>query len=341
MPMSRTILMSPLWAAQLATGAKSFRDNPLIGSRWLNERGLHVARVRLAHGLAARRRATLARSVAPADRATLDRDGVLVVPDFLPAGEFADLRDTLRRELAPARQMVQGSATTRRAALDGTPLRYQPAVRRLFANERWRGLMRYAGSFAAEPMHYLQTIFANADDGHDPQTDLHADTFHPTVKAWLFLEDVSLEDGPFSYVRGSARLTPERFAWERERSLAGSQADTLSARGSPRVSPVELAAMKLPDAIAFPVAANTLIVADTFGFHARAPAARASRRLEIFSYGRRNPFLPYVGGDLAAIPSWRHYRVPALWRAGDLGRRWFHQHWRDVGRLPGDAPLAD
>jgi len=36
--------MAPLWAAQLATGTKSFEHNPVIGSRWLNERGLHTAR---------------------------------------------------------------------------------------------------------------------------------------------------------------------------------------------------------------------------------------------------------------------------------------------------------
>ena len=40
--------MVPLWAAQLVTGSKSFERNRLIGSRWLNEHGLHAARVSLA-----------------------------------------------------------------------------------------------------------------------------------------------------------------------------------------------------------------------------------------------------------------------------------------------------
>jgi hypothetical protein len=39
-------LRVPLWAAQLATGTKSFERNPVIGSHWLNEHGLHTARVR-------------------------------------------------------------------------------------------------------------------------------------------------------------------------------------------------------------------------------------------------------------------------------------------------------
>jgi hypothetical protein len=47
----------PWWIAQLLTGAKSFRDNPLIGSKRLNRLGLHGWRVRATHWLAARRRA--------------------------------------------------------------------------------------------------------------------------------------------------------------------------------------------------------------------------------------------------------------------------------------------
>jgi len=35
---------------------------------------------------------------------------------------------------------------------------------------------------------WIQSILRHAHDGPlDPQTALHADTFHPTVKAWLFL----------------------------------------------------------------------------------------------------------------------------------------------------------
>ena len=43
--------MVPLWTAQLVTGSKSFERNRVIGSPWLNEHGLHAARVRLARML--------------------------------------------------------------------------------------------------------------------------------------------------------------------------------------------------------------------------------------------------------------------------------------------------
>jgi hypothetical protein len=46
----RAALLCPVWVLQLVTGAKSFADNPLIGSRWLNARGLHVWRLRTGTG---------------------------------------------------------------------------------------------------------------------------------------------------------------------------------------------------------------------------------------------------------------------------------------------------
>ena len=64
----RRAAMTPLWVAQLATGTKSFERNLVIGSRRLNEWGLHAARVVLAHRLASARRRKLADLVSAQDR---------------------------------------------------------------------------------------------------------------------------------------------------------------------------------------------------------------------------------------------------------------------------------
>src|SRR6185369_14218260 len=52
---------APLWLFALLTGAKSFVDNPILGSRRMNAAGLHVWRLRAAHALARWRRARLAK----------------------------------------------------------------------------------------------------------------------------------------------------------------------------------------------------------------------------------------------------------------------------------------
>src|SRR5205823_7805156 len=130
------------------------------------------------------------------------------------------------------------------------------------------------------------------------QTFLHADTFHPTVKAWLFLTDVAEDAGPFTYVPGSHRLTAQRLEWERRMSLSARHSPNAEDRqGSFRIDPAELPSLCLPRPRAFAVPANTLIVADTFGFHARGPSAGRSVRVEIWAYGRRSPFVPWPGLD--------------------------------------------
>jgi hypothetical protein len=71
-------IKTPYYAAQLASGAKSFRDNPILGNARLNAAGLHVARVRLAHNMAEARRRRLAHLISPEDAGAFDRDGFVL-----------------------------------------------------------------------------------------------------------------------------------------------------------------------------------------------------------------------------------------------------------------------
>lgn len=319
-PAALSWLFAPVHLAALATGAKSFRDNPIIGSPTLNRAGLHVTRMRLASRMAQGRRERLALLISGADRAAFERDGFVVKRDFLPEAVF----DAVKREAlafaAPAREQPQGDAITRHIALDHRALSRLPAVRAMLESGEWLGLVRYIGSSLLQPQVYIQTIFAHARAAPpDPQTRLHADTFHPTVKAWFFLTDTNDDEGPFIYVPGSHRLTRRRLAWERRMSeCAWTNPDFQSARGSPRISGEELDRLGLGPPKVFAVPKNTLVVADTMGFHARGIAARPCARVEIWAYGRRNPFLPWVGGDPAALPLVKGRAVPLFWSAMDL-----------------------
>lgn len=327
------ILLFPLWTLQLGTGAKSFLDNPLIGSVRLNRMGLHTSRVKIAAAMCRWRRKRLGQHVPPEWIAAFERDGFVVVENVIPADKFLEIRDKILKFEAPTREMQQGDAITRRQAIDAEMLAAVPQLREFLARPDIVGLMHYVASFRTTPLHYVQTIVSHVEcPDPDPQEAMHADSFHSSLKSWLFLNPVAAEDGPFSYVRGSHRFTDERMAWERQRSLANPKTiDRLSARGSPRVTEKNLTQMGLPRIEGLALPANTLVVADTVGFHARGASSRPGQRIEIWSYARRNPYLPWLGGDVLSLPWIAPRRVGWLWRFRDRFAAQIGQPWRDVG----------
>jgi hypothetical protein len=326
----------PFWLLSVFTGAKSFADNPVLGSERLNRAGLHVWRLRAAHVLASRRRARLAQQLPNDLRVQFDRNGFIVVRDFLPAEEFAQLRKALLDGVFESRAQRQGDAVTRRVAVGPGLRRQVPVLGKLLRSKRWRALLAYVATARAEPLYYVQTVIGGATNGPpDPQLQLHSDTFHPSLKAWLFLTDVEEDGRPLLYVAGSHRLTEERIEWERRQSIeVMREGDCLSQRGSLRVRPDELGSLGLPQPTRFCVPANTLVIVDTCGFHARGHSDKPSVRVELWAYCRRNPFIPWV--------------IASPLSCGPVGRRqaqWLNslldfldrvslrkQHWRAVGR---------
>ena len=325
---------TPLWLFALATGAKSFADNPILGSRRLNHAGLHVWRLKSAHVLAAWRRKRLARGVPAELKHEFDRDGFVVVPEVIPPDQFESFRSAILDADLDCRSHQQGDTITTRMPVGPELLRRVPALASLLESARWKGLMAYVASTQAEPLYYVQAISGGVAEGPaDPQLELHSDTFHPSLKAWLFLTDVPGDGRPLTYVAGSHRLSSERLAWEKRRSIEIAAADRLSQRGSLRIRPQELSGLDLPQPTHFAVPANTLVVADTCGFHARAGSERPTLRIEIWAYSRRSPFLPWTGFDLL---SWRPFAVRRAEWLGRLidwldRRGWKKQQWRSAG----------
>jgi hypothetical protein len=338
------MLAMPLHAAALLSEAKSFRANPLIGSPALNARGLHVARVRLAERMAESRRARLTRFADAGERAAYARDGFVMRRDALPPDLFEALRAEVFGRPYPAREMRQGAAVTRFIELPPALLARAPALAAAARHPLLQGLLRYVAATDADPILYLHTVITEPGRGApDPQTHFHSDTFHATAKAWLFLRDVAEEDGPFTYVPGSHRMTPERLAWERAQSLTAATApDRLHAAGSFRAGGAEIAAMGYGAPVSFAVPANTLVVADTHGFHARGPSLRPSVRVALYGSLRRNPFLPWTGLDPLNLPGLRGRKAALFGGWLDARARWLGKGSAQpqVGLRAADDPRA-
>jgi hypothetical protein len=314
---------------------KSFRKNPLIGHPHLNELGLHRERVRIAARMADYRRRILGLSVRPEERSAFDRDGFVIRENALPQDVFLRIRDFLKSEPLPAREMRQGQAVTRMIPIGPTALKRLPDLARFSHDRSIAGLLRYVGGAGGDPIHFIQTVIAEpALAKADPQTALHADTFHSTSKAWLFLDDVEADNGPFVFVPGSHKLTEKRIEWEYRQSLiASTDSRAHHAEGSFRITPEELATLGDFEPKKVTVPANTLVVADTYAFHSRAVSFKHTMRVELHAYHRTNPFSPLPFSPMSLVPGLHDRRLDLYLGHSDrkakrAGRK---PTWQDVG----------
>jgi hypothetical protein len=280
-------------------------------------------------------------------REQFDANGFIVVPNFMNPADFASMRDRLLGLEIPSRSHQQGDTVTTRVPVGPALLVAVPQLGAVLSCKRWRSVLHYVASFCSRPLYYLQAISTGVSEGpRDPQQELHSDTFHPSMKAWLFLNDIGEEDAPLTYVAGSHKLTPERLAWERAKSIQVLQTgDRLSQRGSLRISHAELRELGLPEPTRFVVPANTLVVIDTCGFHARGRSSRPSVRTEVWAYCRRSPFLPWAGLDLLSWSVIANRRGEWLAAALDWldSKGWAKQHWMPDGAWSSHTalPLAN
>lgn len=328
----------------LFSEAKSFDKHSLIGSAVLNTLGLHQFRVKKAAELAQKRRARLAKFLTPEDVDQFQNNGFILKENFLPSDEFEQLKKELLTSPLETRETLQGDTVTRRMALDEKALAQLPKTKKLLSSALWQSRLNYVGSFKSQPMYYVQVILSHVRKSRpDPQTNLHSDTFHPSVKAWLFLTDVAEDEGPFVYAPGSHVVHEKRLAWEHAKALAmvGEQ-NVLTRRGSFRIQENELAALGYAKPQAFAVKANTLVVADTYGFHARGKSVRPSTRIELWAYARRNPFLPWAGFDALSLPWVKHRLVPLYWQGLDFLEQKYQRSnpWKAVGKKYATDPAV-
>ncbi|MEQ1766090.1 MAG: phytanoyl-CoA dioxygenase family protein [Methylotenera sp.] len=298
------IIHIPIWLLALFTEAKSFQDNPILGNACLNRLGLHVLRVQCAATLANLRRLFLSKYLAKEKQLEYQQNGFIRDFEFLDTLEFLALKKEVFESEWLLREMRQGDTVTRRVFLDTISLVKQfPRLYAFINNPALLSRVRYVAGVGGQPIFSIQAVFSEANETSDPQTVVHADTFHSNAKAWFFLETVSEDGGPLAYVCGSHRLTAQRLAWEKKQSITAKNHPVIyHARGSFRALDEDLREMHLPQPEKMSVPANTLVVADTMGFHCRSVSNKPTCRVEIYATLRRNPFLPWPGLDLFSIP---------------------------------------
>ncbi|WP_444935020.1 phytanoyl-CoA dioxygenase family protein [Microbulbifer sp. JTAC008] len=288
----------PKWSFELVSWGKSFKNNPIIGSYWLNVFGLHVFRVIVAHILF-RVRLFLLSPIVPSEyRGEFIKNGYILRENFLDKDQFFRLAEELDQFEGPVREIIEGTTVTQRIFMDYEERRKAPEFKKLAENQLLDRLMRFCSSKNRPPLFYIENLCNHEDVNRrpDPQRDLHADTFHPCVKAWLYIDETSDNNGAYIYVPGSHKLSWKRLKWEYKESLEACKKGSKRSPGrywdgSFRVNGADLHEMGY-QVKKLSVPANTLVIGNVYGFHCRGEALRKSKRMTVWMQARDNPFNP-------------------------------------------------
>lgn len=215
---------------------------------------------------------------------TLERDGCVAIPDFLPPEVFAAVRaeyDRSRQTLPyevwvvednnVVEEMIDLSFHAGRLPITEAAVVDSATLRSIVAG----ALRRPIGA----PPRVWAKRWQKADTPQKPRAlghvigsnYLHADVHYPTFKAFFYLNDIDERNGAFIYAMGSHRMTPARLAYEYEASVRlskmPSSAHAEVPAGYARIpTEQQLAAMKI-NCRSITGKANTMVIANTQGFH--------------------------------------------------------------------------
>jgi len=222
----------------------------------------------------------------------LERVGVVVRFNFWP--DFADLRseaDNLCEVVRPFIDQIDNPLGDYRVwKLRDIELSSFPNLGRLIHDPSIKALLEHAAGRSIPEWQYDPVIqwTRTIPNAYDDNCDMHSDYFTHTAKGFLYLHDVAEDEGPLEYCVGSHLLTKERIEFEETSFKAG---DNESLRvTNDRLQALGIIANRTR-ICAFP--ANTLMIADTFGFHRRRPPEKSIFRKIIYFAGggkRPNPF---------------------------------------------------
>jgi phytanoyl-CoA dioxygenase PhyH len=298
-------LLFPLWVLSIFSKNKSFGRNPIIKNPVLNFLGLHVFRLVLAHALSNFRYILLSPMMAKQERKQFHENGYILLRNFLSDEDFMALENETKNYAGEITEKIEGDTVIDSVRLTPEKRKELPACKKLLKLPGYKKRLQYCAATLFPPLFFIQAIRQHyMSKGQDPQKTIHSDTFHPTMKAWLYLTDVTPENGPFKYIDGSHKLTWSRIKWEYRKS-------NMTARGQGkggafRFNDEDLLELGYQEPEPVIVPRNTLIIANTFGLHCRGPANSKKTRFAIWAHSRTNPFNPLPGFSSQTIESMRH-----------------------------------
>ena len=265
------------------------------GSLRANRLGLQLARIAAVNTAFRLRRRTVDEDIRPYVEA-YERDGVLLIQDFLPADMFEQVREECRaaHEAGQFRsECVEDNSLLEESLVLKKP-KQMPKTWEALAHHEW--LLRLVSAVTRLPppkeIELEVSFMTKTPDAPQPKklvgtNYLHADTHYPSTKAWLFLDDIDEENGAFVYAKRTHRMTPARLVYEYGAAVRVAKAErdgtmsvTVPATIVRAPTPGQSKAMKIAE-VAYGGKANTLLVGNVGGFHKRGEFLEGRQRRQI------------------------------------------------------------
>ena len=223
----------------------------------------------------------------------LRENGFILIPNFLSQKVFDQVKDEFfnTTDIGSYAPIKDGDTRVERYTFSPDKWKTLPAVNKLLSDNL---LVRTLEGAELKNIEigdiWFDTIYY--DDSQkvaSSQSQLHSDTFFNTHKVWFFIEPVKLENGPLCFVPGTNRLSLKRLMFDYNKSIHFEKLTDYSFRVEPKektfLGCIEKA-LTCPE--------NTLVIANTRGFHCRGDATAGRTRKQIHFCIRTNkPFLFY------------------------------------------------
>ena len=270
-----------------------YSNEKFIYSDVLNKRGLHVYRSLLANNIYKKRNYSDNEEVH-----SLNDKGYFMIRDYLSDKEFNKLESVFQQvkdKFPNGKHITAEVSNFFQNNQQYFNLIKECAHVKNFSQDTFRGNPR------SEFWYHMHTE-------EDSQFKFHSDTFQPTVKCWLYIEDIGESQGAFGFVPFSNRHNKNRMIWDYENSnmkmgdkLWNKRIESGGKPGSFRVcenSSVaeereELSRLGFVETMSMTAPKNTLLIANTFGFHKRGTGDVGSFRSTLTSQYRPVAFGVY------------------------------------------------
>ncbi len=234
---------------------------------------------------------------------TLIRDGIVVIPNAFSDDIFRQLKGEFESVGLPRLFDESESPSDEDTYVlnDGSTQRIRKKIRASKANEfpqtvnlltcDW--LLDILEGACGKKLNLRSIAYEQIRHGEsvsepDPAKDMHADTFYEAFKFWIFLDDVGLVDGPFTFVPRSHRLSLKRMLFEYQETTSNFW-HTRNGKWTFRPKGAYKEHLNQNE-IPFVAKANTLVIANVGGMHLRGEAELNTGRKQIFCSIRFNPF---------------------------------------------------